>query len=165
MFWYHTNLKAAHTYQSTPKDWLFNLRPVWLFVNYKGGSIASIYTLGNPLFMWAGLLSIFFLTYRFVQKKVFNIGVVLLSYFGFFLPWVFSPRIMFNYHYLASSAFLAIALGFGLNELNKLKNGKILLITCLLLLVTLFIYFYPLWTGIYVPKDFYEHYFWLKSWR
>lgn len=164
MWWYHTNLKATHPFQSTPKDWLFNLRPVWLYVNYKGNSISSIYTLSNLLFAWGGLASIIFLVYKFVQKRLFNIGIIVVSYFGFFLPWFFSPRIMFNYHYLASSAFLAIALGFALNELLT-KKHTVIPIAFLLSLVALFIYFYPLWTGIYVPKNLYESYFWLKTWK
>lgn len=164
MWWYHTRLKATHPYQSTLKDWLFNLRPVWLYVNYEKETISSIYTLGNPLFAWGGLASIIFLTFRFIKKKSLNIGIVLISYFGFFLLWVFSPRIMFNYHYLASSAFLAIALGFTLNELLN-KKQRFLVFSFLILLFSLFVYFYPLWTGIYITKDFYESHFWLKSWK
>lgn len=165
MWWYHTNLKATHAYQSKPFDWIFNLRPVWIYVDYQKESIASIYTLGNPLFMWGGFIAIIILMFEFIKKRTLNLGIILLSYFGFFLPWVFSPRIMFNYHYLASSAFLAIALGFTLNELMKLKNGKFFLIAFFLSLVALFIYFYPLWTGIHIPKNLYESYFWLKSWK
>lgn len=174
MWWYHTNLKATHPYQSTPGDWVFNLRPVWLFIDYEQSlrsdglqqnSIASIYTLSNPLFAWGGLVSILYLCFRFVKRKTLGVGIVLLSYFGFFLPWMSSPRIMFNYHYLASSAFLAIALGFTLNELMNSKNGKIYLFIFLLLLISLFIYFYPVWTGIHIPKDFYEQHFWLKTWK
>lgn len=171
MWWYHTHLKATHSYQSRPVDWIFDLRPVWLYVNYppaqagKGGSIASIYTLGNPLFMWGGLASIIFLIVELIKKRSFNLFVVLLLYFGFFLPWFFSPRIMFNYHYLASSAFLAIALGFALNKLLNNKQNRIIVLAFLILLFLFFIYFYPLWTGIYLPKTFYESYFWLKSWR
>ena len=165
MWWYHTNLKATHAYQSTPTDWLFDLRPVWIYVDYRGDSVASIYTLGNPSFMWGGFIAIIFLMFEFIKKRTLNLGIILLSYFGFFLPWIFSPRIMFNYHYLPSSVFLAIAIGFTLNKLMKLKNGKFFVIAYCLSLVALFIYFYPLWTGVYIDKKLYDSYFWLKSWR
>ena len=165
MWWYHTNLKATHAYQSKPFDWIFNLRPVWLYVDYQKESIASIYTLGNPLFMWGGFIAIIFLMLEFIKKRALNLGIILLSYFGFFLPWIFSPRIMFNYHYLSSSVFLAIAIGFTLNKLLNNKQGKILVFTFLILMFSLFIYFYPLWTGVYIDKNLYESYFWLKIWK
>lgn len=164
MYWYHTRLEATHPYQSRPEQWVLDLRPVWLFVDYKGNLVANIYTLENPLIAWAGLFSIFYLLFQFLKKRNLTYLLVPLFYFGFFLPWVFSPRIMFNYHYLASSAFLAIAIGFVLNEFLN-KKQKVLVFSFLILIFLLFIYFYPLWIGLYVPRDFYEHYFWLKTWR
>jgi len=165
MWWYHTSLKATHSYQSTPIQWIFDLRPVWLFVNYQKNSIANIYTLGNPLFMWFGLVSVVFLVWEFIKKQSFNIGIILIFYLGFFIPWIFSPRIMFNYHYLPSVPFLAIAIGFVLNRLLKVPNGKILVFAFFLLLFFLFFYFYPLWVAIYIPKGLYNSYFWFSSWK
>lgn len=165
MWWYHTTLKATHAYQSTPVQWVFDLRPVWLYVNYQGNQIANIYTLDNPFVSWFGILSILWLIYELFKKFSFPKFFVAFSYLSFFIFWVHSPRVMFNYHYLASTAILSIALGVILNELLKLKQGKSLFIVCLFLLVSSFIYFYPLWTGVHVPVDFSNHYFWLKSWK
>ncbi len=164
MYWYHTNLKATHSYQSTPVQWIFDLRPVWLYVDYQKNSIANIYTLGNPLFMWFGLISIVFLFWKFIKIQAFNVGVVLLFYFGFFIPWIHSPRIMFNYHYLPAVPFLSIAIGITLNQIIKEKKTAFVIFFFLTLLA-LFIYFYPLWTGIYIPRDLYNSYFWFNSWK
>lgn len=165
MWWYHTNLKATHSYQSTPYDWIFDLRPVWLFVDYQKNSIANIYTLDNPLIPWLGLVSIFFLIFEFIKKRSLPYLLIPLSYLGFFILWFHSPRIMFNYHYLASTAFLTISIGVVLNKLLNNKQGKILSYSFLIFMALLFIYFYPLWTGIHVPIDFNNNYFWLKSWK
>lgn len=165
MWWYHTNLKATHPYQSTPYDWIFNLRPVWIFVNYQKNSIANIYTLDNPIIPLLGLFSVFYLLLEFFKKKAIAFLVVPLSYFGFFILWIHSPRIMFNYHYLPSTAFLSIAIGFTFNKLFNYKYGKILVFSFLIFMFLLFIYFYPLWTGINLPIDFNNSYFWLKSWK
>jgi len=165
MWWYHTNLKASHPYQSTPFDWIFDLRPVWLFVDYQKERIANIYTLDNPIITWFGLLSIFFLIFYYLKKKAISYLTILLCYFVFFVPWVFSPRIMFNYHYLPSTVFLTIASAIILDKLWKTKNGKILSIAVLFLMFSLFIYFYPLWTGIPISTSFNDYYFWLKSWK
>lgn len=164
MYWYHTRLTATHPYQSRPEQWVLDLRPVWLFVDYRVNTIASIYTLENPLIAWFGLFSVFYLLFQFLKKRSLTYLLAPLFYFGFFILWIRSPRIMFNYHYLASTAFLAIALGFTLNELRNRKN-TIVLFAFLLLLVALFIYFYPLWTGIHIPKNFSDSHFWLQSWK
>ncbi|MCL6096793.1 MAG: phospholipid carrier-dependent glycosyltransferase [Patescibacteria group bacterium] len=173
MYWYHTNLRATHPYQSKPTQWVFDLRPVWIYVDYKDNTIANIYNLGNPLFMWFGLVSIIFLLFEFVRKRALGIAAVLIGYFGFFLPWVDSPRIMFYYHYMPAVPFLAIATGYVLNKLLSQKIGKAFLITFLSLLLILFVYFFPLWTAIHIPRcinpqgcvSWYDSYFWFSSWK
>ncbi|MDQ3098950.1 MAG: phospholipid carrier-dependent glycosyltransferase [bacterium] len=76
MWWYHTNLKATHSYQSQWWMWPLDLRPVWFYVQYcspedaKGNALnslrckesfarngtdrtfADIYTMGNPAIFW-----------------------------------------------------------------------------------------------------------------
>lgn len=165
MFLYHKNLVATHPYQSQPLDWILNLKPVWVFVEYKENLISSIYTLGNPLFVLGGLFSVIVLILQYLKKRSLNLFVILISYFIFFLPWIFSPRIMFNYHYLLSSFFLAISQGVALSYLFKIKYGKIFILSYLILMSVLFIYFYPLWTGLPIDKSLYDSYFWLKSWK
>lgn len=173
MYWYHTRLKATHPYQSVPEQWIFDLRPVWIYVDYKDNTIANIYNLGNPLFMWFGLVSVIFLLFEFIRKRTMAIAIVLIGYLGFFLPWVGSPRIMFYYHYMPAVPFLAIATGYVLNKLLVKKTGKIFVVTFLFLLLVLFVYFFPLWTAIHIPKcvniqnctSWYDSYFWFSSWK
>ena len=174
MYWYHTRLKATHPSQSIPTQWALNLRPVWIYVDYKdNNTIANIYSLGNPLFMWFGLISVIFLLFEFIRKRTLGIAIVLIGYFGFFLPWVGSPRIMFYYHYMPAVPFLAIATGYVLNKLLSKKVGKAFVITFLSLLLILFVYFFPLWTAIHIPRcinpqgctSWYDSYFWFTSWK
>lgn len=173
MYWYHTGLKATHPYQSKPLQWVFDLRPVWIYVDYKDTTIANVYNLGNPLFMWFGLTSVIFLIFEFFYKKSKAIGIVLIGYFGFFLPWLNSPRIMFYYHYLPAVPFLAVATGYVLNKLFEEKKGKVFVEIFLMALFILFVYFFPLWTAIHVPKcvnpteciSWYDSFFWFSSWK
>lgn len=175
MWWYHTNLNASHDYQSTPWEWVLNLRPVWFWVDYKDTTVANIYALGNPLVMWFGLISIAFVLYDFVRRRSMDLLVILVGYFGFFLPWVISPRIMFFYHYTPAVPFLALASGYVLYEFLGDKVGRVFITIFCILLLGFFIYFYPLLTGMHVPKcpdgslpnclNLYESYFWFKSWK
>ncbi len=76
MWWYHTNLKATHGYQSQWWMWPMDLRPVWFYVQYcspgddkpatpnsmrckesfarynTDRTIGDIYTMGNPAIFW-----------------------------------------------------------------------------------------------------------------
>lgn len=174
MYWYHTRLKATHAYQSTPLQWIFDLRPVWLFVDYKQSlrpdslkpdSTASIFTLDDPLIAWFGLVSIIFLIIEIIKDFSVPKFFIIFSYFIFFIFWIKSPRIMFNYHYLPSTAFLTIAIGYVINELSKTKNGKTYVAIFFLALIVSFVYFYPIWAGVHLPKNLYDSHFWLTSWK
>lgn len=206
MWWYHTGLKATHSYESRWWTWILDLRSVWLHVDYKDKTIANIYALGNPLVFWFGFVSIIFLVWEYIRTRSAHILVVITGYFSFFLPWAVSPRIMFLYHYTPAVPFLAIASGYMLYKFledsttfTRLKNlglftyqvtstimagptpevtydeistlqsknriGPIFVTVYLVLLAILFVYFFPLWTGIQVPKAFSETYFIIKSWK
>jgi dolichyl-phosphate-mannose--protein O-mannosyl transferase len=45
------------------------------------------------------------------------------------------------------------------------QKRKKLVIGYLVLVVLVFMFFYPHWTGIFVPKWFDELYYWLPSWK
>jgi Gpi18-like mannosyltransferase len=177
MWWYHTSLKATHAYQSAAWTWPFLIRPVWFWVDYKPQTIANIYNLGNPLIWWSGLLVIPLAVYQAIEdifsKKNYRLGVVILCYFAFWLPWVFSPRIMFLHHYLPAIPFLCFLLAYFLDKIYDLRlkiyewkiSGKLLITAYLLLITTSFIFFFPIYTGISVPKELVKYFFWLPTWK
>ena len=161
MWWYHTNLKATHNYSSLWYTWPFDIRPVWMFVEYMSGDkIRNIYALGNPVFFWFGLGSVFFTIYYQIRTRINKeLGLMVFSYFIYFVPWALSPRIMFFYHYLPSLPFLAIITGFVLRKYPKL------ILPYFGLSLMAFIYFYPHWMGILVPRWFDNSYYMITSWK
>ncbi len=151
MWSYHTHLQATHTYQSQPWQWVLGLRPVWYFTSHPSSLQANIYAQSNPLFLWLGLLSFLFL--RFL--------LVLIAYLSFLLPWLFSPRIMFFYHYLPSLPFLAIALADFLHRLSSPLRRL-----AFILLLFSFLALLPLLYGFPVPTTYWHSLFALfPSWR
>lgn len=106
-------------------------------------------------------------SYQFPQYFFF----LLFAYFGVWLPWQLSPRIMFFYHYTPAVPLLSIILAYWLIKMLDLKIGKInlgkhLMAIVLLLCSLNFVVFYPNWTAIPVPKDWASKiYFALKSWK
>lgn len=153
MWYYHTHLQATHDYASPWWSWPLNLYPVWYFVDYQKDTISNIFASGNPLVFWSGLTAIFLTSIEAVIKRDFKLSLILFAYFAFLLPWSVSPRIMFLYHYSPCIPFLSIALGYQLNSLTKNPADKKYLLIFLFLLILGFLIFYPLLTGIPLPKN------------
>jgi len=182
MWWYHTGLEATHNYQSSALSWPILKRPVWFFVDYAKDAIANVYAMGNPFIWWGGLISLPLAIWQAIEKRNQQLGLVIFAYLAFFLPWVFSPRIMFVYHYLPSVAFLCLFLGWTLGRFweEKLtisharfkrffRKRKVVvkhwLIGYLVLVLLVFLFFYPHWTAIHVPKALNKLYFWFPLWQ
>ena len=158
MWYYHTHLKATHAYQSIPLQWIFDIRPVWYYVDYGKSVISNIYAQGNPLVLWLGLVS-----FVMLLPKIRKYPYLLLSasYLIFTVPWAFSPRIMFFYHYLPSAFFLCSLLALWLSEIPR----KVW-IACIALCVVCFIFLIPVYYGTPMP-----HWYWnslfsiMPSWK
>jgi dolichyl-phosphate-mannose--protein O-mannosyl transferase len=125
-------------------------KPVWVYMGKdEFGRDLNIYSTGNRATWFGGLAAVVYfcllMSARFLNAandekyRVFftwpNFKVVflLVLYFGMFVPWALSPRIMFIYHYLPSLPYLFILLALGLlyfikfsvRRLNNAYPGKI----------------------------------------
>jgi dolichyl-phosphate-mannose--protein O-mannosyl transferase len=188
IWWYQTGLKATHDYQSPALTWPFLYRPVWFYVSYKdvfnkAGEkmlyIGNIYTMGHPLIWWAGLGGIVWATWQFLlgvwyriegtakhHIQLLPLTIILVGYFGMFLPWTLSPRIMFLYHYLPSVPFLCLALAYVLHQIAQRNNiGRNTVIGYLIVVALVFVYFYPHWSALPLPQSWVDKYYWLPSWK
>ena len=181
MWWYHMGLSATHGYQSNALSWPFMIRSVWCFVKYGKDSVSHIYALGNPVIWWSGIAAIIAATViscrlsvvSFLKRKKHRLPItdyrllmLLAAYFAFFIPWVFSPRIMFLYHYYPSLSFLILILAYFLDKIGNLgKQGKVVVGSYLVLVVVIFIYFYPILAAVFIPTWWENQYFWLPSWK
>jgi dolichyl-phosphate-mannose--protein O-mannosyl transferase len=161
MWWYHTGLVATHPFTSPWWSWPVMSRPLWLYTSgVSDGVVGNIYAMGNPVIFWAGLAALLYLIYKTFVEKDKKLLFICAAYCAVFVPWAFSPRIMFLYHYFPAVPFLVLGLGY---QLSKLRNSKIILFMSLTLLV--FVYFYPHLTGIKVPVELSNSYYWLPGWR
>lgn len=176
IWWYHSNLKATHDYASPAWSWPLNLYPVWYFVEYhKNGLISNIFASGNPILFWLGVGAVLITVYDFIltlrtkyteheyHKLHLNPRdkylIILLGFFVFWLPWIFSPRIMFLYHYSPSVPFLSLSLGYQISLIKEQTNSKWLGIIILILILLGFLLVYPILTGIPLPKEIFVKFF------
>jgi len=167
MWGYHTGLKASHDYASSPWQWVLNLKPVWMYVDYSHpGKIGNIYDLGNSIILWSGIGAIFFAMEELWKTWKWELWFLMLTYFLVWLPWTFSPRIMLFYHYAPAVPTLCIVLARTLDEGFKIPRVKRICIAILVLSILWFTVFYPHNTGIAVPKSFASKvYFALPGWK
>lgn len=188
IWWYQTHLTATHDYQSRPGQWFLNLRPVWFFVEYNIGpseKIANIYAMGNPFLFWFGAVAVVWSTVWIAVKLVLHrhklqsptltkLAFVLFNFLIVWLPWQFSPRIMFFYHYTPAVPLLAILLGYWLWQLFtinlKKKNPyrfvfQSVAAGVVVLIVLSFGMWYPYWTGLPLTPDQLTLLRWLPSWK
>lgn len=168
MFWYHSHLVATHDYSSPAWSWPLNLYPVWYYVQYHdNGLISNIFASGNPILFWLGvggiLITLYDLLLILLKKTNPHLKdsyiIVLLGFFIFWLPWIFSPRIMFLYHFSPSVPFLSLCLGHQINLITQEKKSRFLGITVLLLILLGFILVYPILTGLPMQKEIFVKFF------
>lgn len=167
MWNYHYTLKATHEYQTSWWNWPLLLRSTWYYVEYlNNGLLRNIYALGNPLIWWAGLAALGYALFKWFRRKSFSLGLILLGYFGLWLPWAASPRIGFLHYYLPSLPFLYLSLGLALKDLWARKNFlRIGVGVYMLLIIFTFFYFYPIAIGSPLSREDLNKKFWLSSWR
>lgn len=159
IWWYQTHLKATHDYASPWWSWPFNFYPVWYFVEYQGNKLANIFATGNPLVFWVGVSAIILTILEFIKTKSKKLLIILAGFFVFWLPWAFSPRIMFLYHFSPAVPFLSLALGYQLEQILKVKKNYSFVIAFLIFMFVCFLLLFPLLTGIPLSENFLQIFF------
>lgn len=159
MWWYHSGLVATHDYSSPWWSWPLNLYPIWYFVDYQDNTIANIFASGNPPLFILGSIAVMATAWEFIKTRAFSLLVILLGFLIFWLPWAFSPRIMFLYHFAPSVTFLTLALGYQLHKLLSNPQRRIFFEGAMVLIILGFLIMYPYLTGIPLPKDLVQLFF------
>ncbi len=166
MYYYHKSLKATHPYESSWWQWLFLIRPVYLYLGTQGDKTATIYALGNPFIWWTGVGFLLYSLIEVARKEGLILYFPILSVFAYWIPWSLSPRITFMYHFLPSLPFMLIISAYFLNMLwEEWRYGKICVAAYLFGAVCFFFYFYPILAAVYLSQKAMAHRFWISTWR
>lgn len=166
MWIYNTRLEATHAYASRWWTWPLMIRPVWYYVSYAGDMVAHIYARGNPVVWWAFLPSVAVVLWDWWWSRSRALGLVLLAFFGQWLPWILSPRITFFQHMLTSTPFACLAIAHVLSRSwREDRRWLAISFAYLMLVVAGFVYFYPLIAAWTISPEAFEARMWLPSWR
>ena len=166
IYHYHTSLKATHAYQSHWWQWPLALRPVWYHVEYGDASIANIYAQGNPLLYWAFLPAVLWLAVRWWKARHPGVIILLVGFFGQWLPWGLVPRAAFMYHFLPAVPFGALAVAALIVHCWRSgARGQLVAAAYVLVVALSFLYFYPIYAGVPLDSSAFESRMWFQSWR
>lgn len=185
MWQFHTTLDAWHAYKANPLTWPLQLRPTSFYWEKIGGHpalcslspdtqcVAAVTSLGNPLIWWIGsLCAIAAIVLAIIKlarhQKCWKIWAVAIGFIGGWLPWAqYLNRTTFTFYSIVILPWMILAICYVVNEIRKAADGAVywtvwgaLFGVCLLVSV----FFYPIWTGMPVPYDFWLAHMWLESW-
>lgn len=183
MFDYHKNLVAEHYFASPWYEWPLIVKPMWYYnADFKGAGMASsILSFGNPAVWWTGLAGILFVLCYSVYRNALPalrvlpgrededdcaMPVIAVGFLSAYLPWVLVSRLTFIYHYFASVPWIIIATALGLKYLARHRRRLAYVLAAVLSVaaVALFIGFYPLASGVEVPRAWCDAMNWFKGW-
>ncbi len=183
MFDYHANLVAEHYFASPWYEWPLIIKPMWFYnADYAGAGMASsILTFGNPAVWWTGLAGIVLALLMSLWHNALPmlglrdgrddsldraLPVIAVGFLSAYLPWVLVSRLTFIYHYFASVPFIILATAQMLRYLSRRNRRAAVGIAIALgaAAVALFVAFYPLASGMEVPRAWCDAVAWFDGW-
>ncbi|HEV7180845.1 MAG TPA: hypothetical protein VGN11_13315, partial [Candidatus Baltobacteraceae bacterium] len=173
-FLYHAHLTATHPYSSVWWQWPLDLRPILYYAQYGGTGVvktaAIITSLPNPIILWAGLATVPFVGWLAYRERNRAYALVVITYLAQWLPWMFSPRIAWEYHFYVDIPLICLCTAITAQWLwvhfrdwdaRALQAG---IAGYFGLVVLWFVYFYPILSGMTIPYASWMQRMWLHSW-
>ena len=165
MYHYHADLEATHPFGSSWYLWPLGIKPVWYYDGKVGeGYISTIVAHSNPFIWWTGIIAILYTIVKAIidrEKRYVSLTIaVLVAY----LPYVFISRVMFLYHYFPVVPFMILSIVGALKDLEestKIKWYK----AYVTIAAILFVFFYPIYSGLTIPRWYANLTQWLPQWH
>ena len=184
MLGYHSQpgLGMDHYFYSPWYQWPLIAKPMWYSSSAfeAEGFQSSIMAMGNPAVWWVGLIALFtvlclwgrrhidrdYTITLFPADRDSRYGLLLISFFAQYLPWMLVPRGTYIYHYFPGVPFIILCTVFCLDLLaeKRRKAARILLWTLVGLAAVLFIVFFPYASGIETSQRWMDAVKWFPNW-
>jgi dolichyl-phosphate-mannose--protein O-mannosyl transferase len=179
---FHVGLDSGHAYGSNALSWPFMTRPTaFYYESIKDGSLgcptdncaAEVLALSNPIIWWAAILAILHQIWRWLGRRDWRSGAVLVGIAAGWVPWlIYLDRTIFTFYTIVYVPFVVIALAMSLATVlgpadaseARRRNGAIAVGVFLLLVVAAAWWFYPVWTGQVIPYEQWRLRMWMPTW-
>ena len=163
---YHRNLGVVHSASSAWWEWPLTLQPVRYFLAQRSSDFVLVHGNGNPALYLPMALAVSWVAVDWWGRKSNALWILVIGFFGQWLPWALSPRGTFVYHFLPAVPFGCVALA--VLVAAGWRRGGIWRWTAVVYVVTvgaLYLWFYPLNTAAVLTDDQVAQRLWLPSWR
>ena len=166
MLAYHRNLGVVHNDSSPWWQWPLAARGVWYYVDERRREGAFVFANGNPLLYWPMVVAVAWVVIDWWGRRSTALLILIIGFFGQWLPWAFSPRGTFIYHFMPAVPLGCVAITLVLT--GAWRQGGISRIAATgyaLAVIATFAWFYPLYTAIPLSPEQVSLRMWLESWR
>jgi dolichyl-phosphate-mannose-protein mannosyltransferase len=164
---------TEHPYQSTWWSWPWLLRPIWYAFEKSQedpGGVRGVLLIGNPWLMWSGMGALAFCVYAWIRDRSRQAFWALGLYAALYFQWIIIPRkVSFYYYYYPAGTMLALAAVYTLKRIRlprpwqRLPHEALLWAYCAIA-VLVFVYFYPVLSGMRIPAETFTRWTWFRSW-
>lgn len=166
MYDYHSKLEADHPFTSKWYTWPIMKKPVWFYsARFKNDKVGTISCLGNPAIWWFSIgTTLFTLIYFLIEKD--KVGLMLIIMIcSTWLTYAFIGRVMFLYHYFITLPFVMLTIVYMIQKLSLWKkNFKYIMPVLTVVFLIVFVYFYPIYSGMPVSQKYIQNTKLLETW-
>lgn len=181
MWRFHTTLDAPHDYKANPLTWPLQIRPTSFYwqkldghpglcsLSPRSQCVAAVTSLGNPLIWWLGsLCAVLAIVIAILKRGDWRIWAVLAGFLGGWLPWAqYLNRTTFTFYSIVLLPWMILAICYVFNWVRETSSREVWLITLWVMVgvcAIVSVFFYPIWTAMPVPYEFWRMHMWLPSW-
>ena len=190
---FHVGLSTDHDYEAPALLWPIIARPTSMYWQGSetgerscdfGNCAEAFLAIPNPLIWYAGMAASVYLLVRFVRRREWQAGLVLMGFVAAYLPWLAFPnRTIFFFYSIAFEPYLILCLAATIGLLllrpaladsddglvaaevrHRLAVRRTLVGVFLGLTVLLSAFFYPLDTALQTPHWFWQIHMWSPTW-
>ncbi len=182
MWQFHTTLDSPHPYRSNPFTWPLQLRPTsfyWEKIDGHPGLCATnptaqcvqvINPVGNPLLWWlaTACLVLTLVMGIIIRRGDWRILAVFAGLIGGWVPWwMYLNRTTFTFYSIVILPWMILAICYVFDWVRRSLSSFAytwISLGVMTLIVLVSVYFYPIWTAMPVPYEFWLNHMWLHSW-
>ena len=179
---FHVNLDSPHAYASNPLSWPFLARPVVFYWESLEGAtrtcgaakcVEEVTALSNPLIWWAGMLAVLYVAWRWLGRRDWRAGAILIGVLAGWVPWLlYLNRTIFSFYTIIFTPFVVMAVTMALGAAlgppdasrERRRTGIIVVGAFVVAAIVVAWWFLPVWTAQQISYDDWSNRMWLPSW-
>lgn len=165
MYRYHSGLEATHPFGSPWYMWPLGVKPLWYYDGQvQEGMVSSITLHSNPFIWWTGLIAMIYTFVKAIIDRSRRYTFLTASILAAYIPYIFITRVMFIYHYFPIVPFMILAIVGSIKDIEE-KHSSLWRKGYAVIAVLIFIFFYPIYSGLVIPEWYASLTEWLPAWQ